>query len=102
MCVAYPTAAAPPTGRTAAFYALISSRIDGCEYSYVNTYEFTTGVEPLFRGVWTQPPHNPKGCPKASNLEPIKIDTLLPNDALSSDQFTFTLRKGAFKTPLDL
>ncbi len=55
----------------------------------------------MFREVWTQP-RDPKGCPKASNLGPIKTDTFLTNDALSADHYTYTLKKGAFKTPLDL
>jgi hypothetical protein len=94
----------PPTdGQNGGFQCTHFFSINGCEYSYVNTYEFTTGVEPLFRGVWTQPTRNPKGCPKASNLDPIEIDSLYDAGTfLSVDQYTFALKKAAFKTPLDL
>jgi hypothetical protein len=100
-----PNSGGPSDGQNGDFQCTHFFSINGCEYSYVNTYETTTRVwaQPLFRGVWTQPTRNPKGCPKASNLDPIKIDSL--DNAVSSlsvDQYTFALRKAAFKTPLDL
>jgi hypothetical protein len=98
-----PNSGGSTDGQNGGFQCTHFFSIKGCEYSYVNTYEFATGVEPLFRGVWTQPTRNPKGCPKASNLDQIEIDSLFDDGTgLSVDQYTFALKKAAFKTPLDL
>jgi hypothetical protein len=96
-----PNSGGSSDGQNGGFMCTQHYSINGCEYSYVNTYKLTTTVVPLFHGIWTQPPSNPKGCPKASNLGPIKIDTLLLDELLPS-QSTFTLKKGVSKTPLDL